>query len=146
MWKFTERLCESIHYSDFIMSTMASQITSLTVVYSTVHQRKHQSPVSLPFVWGIHRWPVNSPHKRPVTRKMLPFDDVIMIQINFTLPRGFATLFWPCTDGAKPDKGTYWTSTACSGQTSIARNHVTTCVSTWTHWNINGILVMEFSS
>ena len=27
---------------------------------------------------GIHRWPVNSPHKGPVTRKMFPFDDVIM--------------------------------------------------------------------
>ena len=29
-------------------------------------------------VRGIHRWPVNSPHKGPVTRKMFPFDDVIM--------------------------------------------------------------------
>ena len=29
------------------------------------------------FVWGIHRWPVNSPHKGPVTRKMFPFDDAI---------------------------------------------------------------------
>ena len=27
---------------------------------------------------GIHRWPVNSPHKGPVTRKMFPFDYVIM--------------------------------------------------------------------
>ena len=42
------------------------------------HQRKHQSPASLAFVWGIHRGPVNSPHKWPVTRKMSPFDDVIM--------------------------------------------------------------------
>ena len=57
--------------------------TSLTIVYSTVysdaHQRKHQSSASLAFVWGIHRRPVNSPHKWPVTRKMFPFDDVIMI-------------------------------------------------------------------
>ena len=49
------------------MSTMASQITSLTSVYSTVcsfaHQRKHQSSASLAFVRGIHRWPVNSLHK-----------------------------------------------------------------------------------
>ena len=47
------------HYDDVIMSTMASQITSLTVVYSTIYsdadQRKHQTPVSLAFVWGIHR-------------------------------------------------------------------------------------------
>ena len=61
---------------------MASQITSLTIIYSTsysgVDQRKHQSSASLAFVRGIHRGPVNSPHKRPVTRKMFPFCDVIM--------------------------------------------------------------------
>ena len=66
-----------------IMGTMASQITSLTIVYSTVYsgadQRKHQSSAALAFVRGIHRGPVNSPHKWPVTRKMFPFDDVIMI-------------------------------------------------------------------
>ena len=65
------------------MSTIASLITSLTIVYLTVYsdadQRKHQSPASLAFVRGIHRRPVNSPHKWPVTRKMFPFDDVIML-------------------------------------------------------------------
>ena len=75
-------ITKSIHYSDVIMGTMASLITSLTSVYSTVHpgadQRKHQSSASLAFVWGIHRKPVNSLHKWPVTRKMFPFDDVIM--------------------------------------------------------------------
>ena len=64
------------------MSAMASQITSLTVVYSTGYsgadQRKHQSSASLPFVREIHRWSKNSPHKGPVTPKMFPFDDVIM--------------------------------------------------------------------
>ena len=58
------------------MGAMASQITSLIIVYSTVYsgadQRKHQSSASLAFVWGIYRWPVNSPHKWPVTRKMFP--------------------------------------------------------------------------
>ena len=72
----------SMHYGDVIMGTIASQITSLTIVYSTVYwdadQRKHQSSTALAFVRGIHRWPVNSPHKWPVTRKMFPFDDVIM--------------------------------------------------------------------
>ena len=71
-----------IHYGDVIMGMIASQITSLTIVYSTVYsdtdQRKHQSSASLAFVRGIHRGPVNSPHKWPVTRKMCPFDDVIM--------------------------------------------------------------------
>ena len=33
-------------------------------------QRKHQSSASLAFVRGIHRWPVNSPHKWPEKRKM----------------------------------------------------------------------------
>ena len=73
------------HYNDVIMSKLASQITSLTIVDSTVYsdadQRKHQSSASLAFVWGIHRGPVNSPHKWPVTRKMFPFDDVIMCKI-----------------------------------------------------------------
>ena len=67
------------------MGEVASQITSLTIVYSTVYsdadQRKHQSFASLAFVWGIHRRPVNSPHKWPVTRKMFPFDDVIVMYV-----------------------------------------------------------------
>ena len=62
--------------------TMTSQNTSLTNVYSSVYsgadQRKHHSSTSRAFVRGIHRRPVNSPHKGPVTRKMFPFDDVIM--------------------------------------------------------------------
>ena len=40
--------------------------------------KKHQSPHYWPFMRGGHRWPVNSPHKGSVTRKKLPFDDVIM--------------------------------------------------------------------
>ena len=75
-----------IHYNEVIMGVMASQITNLTVVYSTVYsgtdQRKHRSSASLAFVRGIHRSPVNSPHKRPVTRKMFPSDDVIMKWCN----------------------------------------------------------------
>ena len=70
------------HYNDIIMGTIASQLTSLTIVYSTVYsdadQRKHQSSTSLAFVRGIHWGPVNSPHKWPVMGKMFPLDDVIM--------------------------------------------------------------------
>ena len=73
---------EAMHYNDVIMSTMASQTSSLPIVSSTVYSRcrpkKHQSSAQLAFVWGIHRWPVNSPHKGPLKRKMFPFDDVIM--------------------------------------------------------------------
>ena len=71
-------MTKDYHYGDVIMGAIASQIISLTIVYSTVYsdadQRKHQSSASLAFVWGIHR-----SHKWPVTRKMFPFDDVIMI-------------------------------------------------------------------
>ena len=76
-------LCELLwpHYNDVIMGALASQITSLAIVYSIVYSdadKKNQSSASLAFVRGIHRWPVNSPHKGQVTRKMFPFDDVIM--------------------------------------------------------------------
>ena len=62
-----------VHYGDVITGAIASQITSLTIVYSVysdADERKHQSSASLAFVRGIHRGPVNSPHKWPVTRKM----------------------------------------------------------------------------
>ena len=75
------------------MSAMASQITGVSMVCSTVcsgaHQRKHQSFASLAFVGGIRRLPVNSPHKGPATRKMVPFDDVIMSSFMVT-SRGVA--------------------------------------------------------
>ena len=85
-----------IHYSDIIMGAIASQFTSPTTVYSTVYsggdQRKYQSSTPLAFVWGIHRWPVNSPHKRPVTRKMFPFDDVTMQRACHTGCNGMVRL------------------------------------------------------
>ena len=75
-------LLTRVHYNDVIMGAIAPQITSLTIVYSIVYsdadQRRHQSSASMAFVRGIHRGPVNSPHKWPVTRKMFPFDDVII--------------------------------------------------------------------
>ena len=77
------------HYGDVTMGAITSQITSLMIVYSTVYsgadQSKHQSSASLAFVWEIHRGPGNFPHKWPVTRKMFPFDDVIMRKMNFLL-------------------------------------------------------------
>ena len=71
------------HYSDFIMSAMASQITGVSIVCSNVgsgtNQRKqYESSMSLAFVRGIHWWPVDSHHRGPVTWNMFPFDDVIM--------------------------------------------------------------------
>ena len=85
------------YYNDVILGAIASQITSLAIVFSTDYldtdQRKHQSSASLAFVRGIHRRPVKSPHKWPVTRKMFPINDVIMqwihvIYIPISIPLG----------------------------------------------------------
>ena len=83
VWEYYLYVVAWMYYNDVIMGTIASQITTVTIVYSTVYsdadERKHKSSASLAFVWGIHRGPVNSPHEWPVTRKMFPFDDVIMV-------------------------------------------------------------------
>ena len=71
LWVSWRKNC--IHYNDIIMRAVASQITSVSIVYSTIgsgtNERKHQRSASLAFIREIHRWPVNSPHVRPVTRK-----------------------------------------------------------------------------
>ena len=88
------------------MGAIDSQITSLTIVYSTVYsdpdQRKYQSSASLAFVLGIHRWPVNSTRKWPVTWKMFPFDDVIILnrsntesEIHHRCACGCPSTCWP---------------------------------------------------
>ena len=61
-------------------------------------------------MWGIHRWPMNSPHKGPVTRKMFPFDYVIMISMsrhNHVLPQVASSTVSPRTL-------TWWTPTCPS--------------------------------
>ena len=82
-------------YGDVIMSATASQITSLTIVYPIVYsganQRKQQTSASLAFVRGMQRWPVNSPHKGPVTRKIFPCDDVIIRMNKLCLKYWFKT-------------------------------------------------------
>ena len=74
--------CGAYHYSYVIMSVLASQITTVSSVCPTVcsgvHQRKYQSVASHAFVRRTHRWPVDSAHKGPTTRRMFPFDDVVM--------------------------------------------------------------------
>ena len=80
------------------MNAMASQITSISIFCSAVcsdaHQRKHQSSALLAFVRVIRRWPVDSPRKGPVTRKMFPFDDVIMFLITGSLRAEFTSHWW----------------------------------------------------
>ena len=70
------------HYNIIIMSAMASHITRLTIIYSAFYSGEDQRKKSELRVTGLcaekSPWPVNSPHKGPVTREMFPFDDVIM--------------------------------------------------------------------
>ena len=73
-WRHNERL-----------KSPASPLCS--TVDSGADQRKHQSSASLAFVRGIHQWPVNSLHKMPTTRKMFPFDDIIMSMQRCTQQR-----------------------------------------------------------
>ena len=71
-----------MHYSDVIKGAIASQITSLPIVYLIVYSGTSQMKISKLRVTGLCAGnspsPVNSPHKGPVTRKMFPLDDVIM--------------------------------------------------------------------
>ena len=76
------------HYNDVIMNVMASQVTSFTIVYPTVCSRRKskKTPKLL----------VTRPHEGPVTRKMFPFDDVIMILTSCLLDNGHLSI--PCTE------------------------------------------------
>ena len=72
------------HCWDFKLANLVTlRLECLTIVYSTIYsgadQRIHQSSTSLAFVGWIHRWQVNCPHKGWITRKMFPFDYVIMV-------------------------------------------------------------------
>ena len=93
---FCRHCCQILHYSDIIMGVMASQIICVSMVYLIVCpgavQRKHQSSASLAFVWGIRRWPVNFPHKGPLTPKVFPFDDVIMYNRDM-----YYTVYYSCS-------------------------------------------------
>ena len=73
-------------------------------VYLDIDKRKHQSSASLAFVRGIHRGPVNSPHKGPVTRKTVPFDDVIMLHSDI----------FRCYPGHRPAYSYHYSSPASS--------------------------------
>ena len=139
-----------LHYYDVIMGAIASQITSLTIVYSSVYsgadQSKHQSSASLAFVS-----PVNSPHKWPVTRKMFPFDDVIMCHPKYivTLGNPNHTLFkYVCFDSVW-----VWANscanTLCQNGivvTCVVNSHVYTISQLSIHINIFVLLILGYPS
>ena len=120
-----------IHYNDVIMGAMASQITSLTIVYTAVYsgvdQRKRQSSASLAFMRWIHWWPVNSPQKWPVKRNLFPFDDVIIFLDLFT--DGFPA------EGA--NNADLWCYLSCKPEQAIEQTVVLIRDVTWCHNNGN---------
>ena len=141
----------ALHCCDVIMGAMASQITSPTIVYSTVYlgadQRKHQSSASLAFVSGIHRWSVNSPHKWPVARKMFPFDDVIMINDtkpsnaeNVSIWRRHHDKWYKATAGTELttmlDMIFRWFSTRLQHLHCVSNGDTCTKRSTWYSWSM----------
>ena len=81
-WRHTSSLkLPAPHYNDVIISAMASHIIGISIVYSTVcsSARRHWS------LWGDFigdRWPANSMHKGLVTRKIFPFDNVVMLTVS----------------------------------------------------------------
>ena len=91
---FESNWCPAFHYSDVVMGSMESQITSLTTVYSTVYsgadERKHQSSASLAFVRGIHRWP-----QGPVTRKK------VFIWLRHHVSVNFGGIYFVATDSTQ---------------------------------------------
>ena len=99
-----------VHYCDVIMSAMASEITSLTIVYSTVYsgadQSKHRSSALLAFMQGIHRSPVNSPHKWPVTRKcfhLMTSSWITYLPYSYQIPPWF-----PISHGPSAEHSAIW--------------------------------------
>ena len=81
------------HYNNVIMRTMASQITSIGIAYSTLYsgadQRKHQSSAWLAFVRRLHRWRVKSPHNGPVMGKIFPLDVIVSVCMHFLYINSF---------------------------------------------------------
>ena len=104
-----------IHYSAVIMCAMTSQITGVSIVCSTVgsgtDKRKHQRSESLAFLWGIHRWPVNSSHKWPITRKVMMLlrrnawgrIDCVFVELRGTV----VLIAWECAEQRLRGNGGY---------------------------------------
>ena len=130
-----------IQCSDVIMGTLASQIINLTIVYSTfcsdADQRKHQSSASLAFERGNHWGSVNSPQKWPVTRKMFPFDDVIMIVASWgKSTEGYPERFHVMTSSYhRLTPIQHWVSNMLSYLSTLAFKHQGLSPPTWSSAN-----------
>ena len=139
------------HYSDVIKSAIASQITDISIAYSTVcsgaDQRKHQSSASLTFVSWIHRWPANFPHKGPVTREMLLFDDVIMLEsYPLLLLSDFILCCYCRTLSSAVIVGLYPLLLLLASLRQLQVTHITAIAALWPNWPIQPLDNMEIIS
>ena len=130
-------------YNNVIMGAIASQVTSHTIVYSTVYsdadQIKHQSSVSLAFVRGIHRGPVNSPHKWPETQKMSSVHDVIMKIIDRVIKAPHCILYaMPHYLVRSPHL--WWASLHGGRVSCIIQQKYYSAICVWWGWMINSRL------
>ena len=101
-------------------------------------QRKHQSSASLAYARVIHRWPVISPNKWSVTRKMLPFDDVIMLyeysisQYHLNYLYIFRHAFYMCRDDVTDQMEIFSALLAlCAGNSQVTGEFPTQRPVTW---------------
>ena len=76
-----------IYMHIYIYIAVTSQITDVSIVYSIVYSGEDQPQQQSP------QWPIDSPHKGPITRKLFPFDGVIMVDISFAT-RGHVNFTW----------------------------------------------------
>ena len=116
------------HYSDVITSAMVCLITGVSMVYST-DQRKYQSSPSLAFMRGIHRWPVNSPHKGPVMWKIFLFSCLRLRQWPVTYLITLSDWIMSCQPGrhavvtvCEPDWKHKWAAYKSFDETSSFNN------------------------
>ena len=78
----TVAMASFVHCSDVIISkSQGPRVFTQPFSQAQIKEYIKASRASLAFVRGIHRSPANSLYKGPVTRKMLPFDDVIMVHL-----------------------------------------------------------------
>ena len=99
-WSIDGPVCCRIYASSALYGLTLFNLTiDYSIVYSGADQRKHQSSASLAFLQGLHRGPVNSPHKWPISRIFFPFDDGIISMVSSNLP--YLIACWQLAIGKK---------------------------------------------
>ena len=131
-----------VHYSDVIMSSMASRITGVSIVHSTfvqVDQRKPQSSASLAFEGNPPRWPVYSPYKGPVTQKMFHLMTSSCLPMSPRVPSltlGQCTIPSECRQTARNHNVDYFVYAPSQWETELQFKVVSHWRITCTEWSL----------